>query len=90
MSKKGLWFVAVCPACAKRNQLEIQFLGTQAKCHFCSKKFKAIGLDSSSAALDDPLNYWIEFTAHGLVTQPSDPGIAEFGDQTNRIVRTPR
>lgn len=90
MSKKKLWFVAVCPACSKRNQLEIRILGKQTKCQFCSKKFKATGLDSSSAALDDPLKYWIEFTAHGLVTQPSEPGLEEFGDQANRIARTPR
>lgn len=66
MSQNNIWFVAVCPACSKRNQLEIQNFGKSTGCQFCGKQFKAIGLDSFSAALNDPLDYWIEFTEHGL------------------------
>ena len=91
MSKKSMWFVAICPACSKRKQLEIQILGSMTGCQFCGKQFKANGLDSFSAALDDPLDYWIEFTDHGLVADDpevfSDP---RLGDPSNPIQRTPR
>ncbi len=90
MSKKILWFVSTCPACSKRNQLEIIALGKSANCQFCGKQFKAVSSDSFSAALDDPLDYWIEFTAHGIALDSDNPGSGEFGDWVNRIARTPR
>ena len=90
MSKKIIWFVAICPACSKRNQLEIQELGRKTGCQFCGKHFKAIGPDSFSAALNDPLDYWIEFTQHGLADDGRDQSHAEFGDPANRIQRMPR
>ena len=91
MSKKSLWFVAVCPACSKRNQFEIKVLGCKSICQFCDKRFKAVSADSFSAALNDPLDYWIEFTDHGLIADESGAlGPAEFGDSTNRIERIPR
>lgn len=67
MPKKSLWFVAVCPACSKRNQFQINILGCKSNCQFCDKRFKAVSADSFSAALYDPLDYWIEFTDHGLI-----------------------
>ena len=95
MSEKSLWFVAVCPACSRRNQFEINSLGCESVCLFCDKQFKAVGADSFSAALDDPLDYWIEFTDHGLIADESeDPGFLEFGEtrnfQVSPVPRTPR
>ena len=86
MSKNSLWFVAVCPGCSKRNQFEIKVLGCKSNCQFCGKQFKAKSADSLSAALNDPLGYWIEFTDHGLV----DEGPAKSFDGGNRIERIPR
>jgi len=94
MSKKSPWFVALCPACSKRNQFEVTTLGRTSNCQFCDKQFKAVCADSSSAALNDPLDYWIEFTAHGLISDESSfPGPGEFGQSDNKIGkigRTPR
>ena len=91
MSKKSPWFVAVCPGCSKRNQFEVTTLGQTCVCQFCEKHFKAISADSSSAALNDPLDYWIEFTAHGLISNEGDVlGRNEFGQSERPIGRTPR
>ena len=91
MSKESIWFVAVCPACSKRNQFEIKVLGCRSVCQFCDKQFKAVSADSFSAALTDPLDYWIEFTDHGLIADESGArGLTEFGDRANRIERIPR
>ena len=91
MSKKSLGFVAVCPACSKRNQFEISTLGSKSICQFCGKRFKAVSADSFSAALDDPLVYWIEFTDHGLIADDDKTlGPSELGDCGSRIERIPR
>jgi len=90
MSKKIMWFVSICPGCSKRNQLDVQILGRTTACQFCGKQFKAIGLDSFSAALNDPLDYWIEFTEHGIIADDCEASQGEFGDLANRTHRMPR
>ena len=78
------FFVATCPSCSIKTQLELQSLGRYAACHGCGNTFKAQGPDSTSAALDDPLHYWINFTDHDIL--PSNP----FSVDTKEIGRTPR
>ena len=46
------FFVASCPTCSMRKQLELSELGRPAECHSCGKMFRAQGPDSTSAALD--------------------------------------
>ncbi len=78
------FFVASCSNCSMKNQLELQSLGRIANCLGCGKSFRAEGPDSTSAALDDPLHYWINFTDHAMLQ--ADP----FSVETKDIGRTPR
>lgn len=78
------FFVASCPNCSAKKQLELRSLGRLAECFCCKKSFKAQGPDSTSAALDDPLHYWINFTDHDILK--SDP----FSVAEKDIGRTPR
>lgn len=78
------FFVASCPNCSMKIQLELHSLGRHADCLGCGKSFKAQGPDSTSAALDDPLHYWINFTDHDILQ--SDP----YSVDTKDIGRTPR
>ena len=77
-------FVTSCPACSRKCQLELRSLGRPTDCVFCGKSFQAEGPDSSSAALEDPLHYWINFTDHEILE--SDRFVVEQKD----IARTPR
>lgn len=78
------FFAAACPSCSKNNHLEIRWLGRRTKCNFCGKHFEAKGPDSSSAALDDPLHYWINFTDHSILDAD------EYAFEQKDIARTPR
>jgi len=77
-------FVTACPSCSRKSQLEIRWLGRRTDCVYCGKSFRAKGTDSSSAALDDPLHYWINFTDHAILALDSCAV-----DQKD-IARTPR
>ncbi len=61
-----LYFVRPCPTCGRRTQIALDFLGRQVGCQHCGREFLADGPDSESAAVDDPVNYWINFTDHQL------------------------
>lgn len=78
------FFVAACPSCSTRKQLELSLLGRQADCISCGRTFQAVGADSSSAALDDPVHYWIHFTDH--TEEPMD----DYALHGKEIGRTPR
>jgi len=65
------------------NQLELNRLGRLVNCQFCQSSFTATSPDSTSAALDDPLHYWINFTANDLTDSPEWDG----ADQINRAPR---
>ena len=78
------FFVTACPSCSRKNQLEIRCLGRTTDCVYCGKEFRAKGTDSSSAALDDPLHYWINFTDHAMLEAD------EFAVAEKDLARTPR
>jgi hypothetical protein len=78
------FFVASCPNCSTKKQLELSALGRQADCVACGKSFQAHGPDSTSAALEDPVHYWINFTDHEMI--PCD----SFSQDAKDLGRTPR
>lgn len=78
------FFVASCPTCSMKKQIELSSLGRPAECVSCGNSFTAQGPDSTSAALDDPVHYWINFTEHSILQ--TDPCSVETKD----IGRTPR
>ncbi len=58
------FFVSVCASCNRKAEIKIDRLGRETKCQHCGKSFVAQDRDNQSAAVDDPLNYWIRFTDH--------------------------
>ena len=78
-------FIASCPGCAMKKQLNIDCLGRNTGCLRCGKKFIANGADSHSAAIEDPVHYWINFTAHDFQDEP----LPEW-QQARDLGRTPR
>ena len=78
------FFVASCPNCSMKKQVELTALGRHSDCLFCGKTFTAQGADSTSAALDDPLHYWINFTDHSIL----EPDL--YAVDNREIGRTPR
>jgi hypothetical protein len=83
------FFAAECTFCDRKNQIQINLLGRKTNCIYCGQSFRAVGGDSTSAALDDPLHYWINFTAHSILEPDADlpnPYLPEPNSRT----RTPR
>jgi len=78
-------FIASCPVCEMKKQLNIDCLGRSTGCLRCGKKFIAKGADSHSAAIDDPVHYWINFTDHDF----QDETTFEWQDSRD-LGRTPR
>lgn len=77
------FFTTVCPHCSRKNEIEITRLGRQAQCERCDVSFVAEDADGRSAALEDPIQYWIHFTEQG-----ASESEASHGDR--EIYRTPR
>ena len=80
----GLYFVCACTHCQRSTEIEIKKLGRLTRCQFCGQNFLAIDASNQSAALDDPLNYWIRYTDHGFSTNENESAIEKD------ITRTPR
>ena len=78
-------FIASCPGCAMKKQLNIDCLGRNTGCLRCGKNFIANGADSHSAAIEDPVHYWSNFTAHDFQDEP----LPEW-QQSRDLTRTPR
>ena len=56
------FFARPCPTCARMTQIKVRYLGRQVCCQHCGREFTATDPDSESAALEDPVQYWINFT----------------------------
>ena len=78
-------FIVSCPGCAMKKQLSIDYLGRTTGCMRCGKEFIAEGADSHSAAIEDPVHYWINFTDHDF----RDETLPEW-QQSRDLGRTPR
>lgn len=60
------YFVRPCPTCSRKSRILVDYLGSQVRCQHCGREFEAVDPDSESAAIDDPVQYWINFTDHQL------------------------
>lgn len=59
-----VFFVKPCPSCGRKAQIGISLLGRYVRCNHCRREFVATDPESESAALEDPVSYWINFTDH--------------------------
>lgn len=72
------YFVRPCPNCARQNPIPIDRLGQQFGCQHCGREFTACDPHAESAALDDPVQYWVHYTEH------------EFDEHGEFVERYPR
>lgn len=56
------YFVNPCPACGRSSQIAVAYLGKQVRCRHCSRVFTAKDPQANPESLNDPVNYWINFT----------------------------
>ncbi len=62
MSLTSTFFVKSCPACCRTVQIKLMYLGKQIRCVHCGREFTANDSHGESAALDDPVQYWLNYT----------------------------
>ena len=55
-------FVTNCSHCRRATRIKVSYLGKQIGCRHCGQHFLATDPDNRSAALEDPVHYWIHFT----------------------------
>lgn len=58
------FFVRPCPSCGRSTQIRVDLLGRDVCCQHCRREFVASDPECESAALDDPVQYWINYTEH--------------------------
>ena len=70
------FFVRPCPSCGRGSQIAIEYLGMDVRCRHCSRVFVADDVESQSAALNDPVSYWLNFTepdSSESIDEPFEP-----------------
>ena len=67
------YYAQKCPACRKASSFHVDLLGFEVSCIHCGKRYQARDEDQQSAAIEDPLNFWIHFTQHGIDETNSKP-----------------
>ena len=60
-----LFFDCRCPSCKRFNDLPVSLLGHEVTCRLCNAVWRSYDADNESAALLDPIQYWVRFTEHG-------------------------
>lgn len=73
MSSTATYFVKSCPACCRAVQIKLRYLGKQIRCVHCGREFTANDSHGESAALDDPVQYWLNYTTEVEVPVSSIP-----------------
>ena len=56
------FFVKPCPACGRSSRIALAYLGKPVRCKHCSRVFTADDSDSQSESMNDPVDYWINFS----------------------------
>ena len=77
------FFVVVCPSCRRRVSVALSNFSKRVSCLRCHSQFLAVDSNACSAAEDDPMRYWAEFTDRGDCHENSD-------SQQNDLFRLPR
>ncbi len=57
------YFIRPCPACGRKSQIALDYLGKQVRCKHCSRIFMADDSQAQSEALNDPVSYCLNFTS---------------------------
>lgn len=68
------FFVKPCPACGRGSRIALSYLGKSVSCRHCSCVFMANDTESQSEAMNDTIDYWINFSE----TETSDTCSEKF------------
>lgn len=58
------YYAQRCPCCQKFSSFEVELLGFEVCCQHCGHTHQARDDEQQSAAVEDPMNFWINFTSH--------------------------
>ena len=61
-----------CPSCRKFSSCGVESLGCEVTCQHCGHCHLARDIDQESAALEDPVHFWINFTQHDFNETETD------------------
>lgn len=64
------YFFKSCPACCRTVQIKLWYLGKQVRCVHCNREFTASDSHGESASMDDPVQYWLNYTSELNDVQP--------------------
>lgn len=81
------YYAQKCPSCQKMLSIDVETLGFSVICRHCESEFTARDHSQTSAALEDPINFWVNFTDHGNKNYESDPLLSPetfFDDNARR------
>jgi len=67
------YYAQKCPACQKASSFDVDLLGFEVNCNHCGHSYEARDGDQQSAAIEDPVNFWINFTQHEIGKTPDKP-----------------
>ena len=67
------YFVVICPGCQRRVSVALSNFSKRVSCLLCRTQFRAVDPQARSAAEDDPMQYWAEFTDRVECDEYSDP-----------------
>jgi hypothetical protein len=56
------FFVKPCPACGRNTRIALAYLGKQVRCRHCSRIYNAADPEAQSEALNDPVEFWMNFS----------------------------
>lgn len=59
------YFVVTCPGCQRRVSVALSNFSKRVSCLLCRTQFQAVDPQANSAAEEDPMRYWAEFTDRG-------------------------
>lgn len=60
------YYAQKCPSCRKVSSYDVELLGFEVSCYHCGHCYEARDGDQQSAAIEDPVHFWINFTHHDL------------------------
>ncbi|MDA8563014.1 hypothetical protein N9L06_01035 [Mariniblastus sp.] len=66
------YFVVICPGCRRHVSVALSNFSKRVSCLLCRTQFRAVDPQARSAAEDDPMRYWAEFTDRGEFPEDSE------------------
>lgn len=56
------YFAQPCPGCKRMTRKLVQYLGREVRCRHCGRQFLCCDTECNSAADEDPVHYWLNYT----------------------------